>query len=99
MLFQTAEHPHQIPPDTRIGSQEILEVEEHQHLVSSQLTDRSMGCFMVRKNTVITDASIRYFNVFLSLPLLQFLSSTSHAGGPDVFSLLAVPQPGRCVCR
>lgn len=46
-LFQTAQCSHQSPANTTAGTEESLEMEECQHVVSSQLPDRSGGCFMV----------------------------------------------------
>lgn len=48
-LFQTAQCSHQSPANTAAGTEESLEMEECQHVVSSQLPDRSGGCFMVRR--------------------------------------------------
>lgn len=66
MLFQTAEHGFQVPANTRAGSRESLEVEEYQHFFSSQHADRSMGCFMVRRKTVIKTGTVIYFHLISS---------------------------------
>lgn len=46
-LLQTAELHHQIAAGAGAGAAESLEVEQHLHVVSSQLADRSMGCSLV----------------------------------------------------
>lgn len=66
VLFQTAEHDHQIPANTRAGAQECLEMEEYQHFFSPQCADRSMGCFMVRKDAVIRFGAGIYFHIYSS---------------------------------
>lgn len=75
MLFQTAEHDFQMPASTGDGTQESLEVEEYLHVVSSQLVDGNVGCFMVRKDAAIRVGTFINFHFYsscnfsLSLPL------------------------------
>lgn len=107
VLLQTAEHPFQIPANAGAGTQESLEVEEHQHLFGSQHADGSMGCFMVRRDAAARGWTRRLFTChskIFTLPCgpslaLQFLPSTSDGGGPDLVSLRPLPQPRGCVDR
>lgn len=66
MLFQTAEHDFQMPASTGDGTQESLEVEEYLHVVSSQLVDGNVGCFMVRKDAAIRDGTFINFHFYSS---------------------------------
>ena len=75
MLFQTAEHDFQMAASARVSARENLEVEEYLHIVSSQLVDGNMGCFMVREDAVVTTGTFIHFHCYsssnfsLSLPL------------------------------
>ncbi|KAM7398194.1 hypothetical protein PAMA_006205 [Pampus argenteus] len=101
MLIQIVKHDCQIPANTGVGTPESLEVEEYQHFFSSQLADRSVGCFMVLSCFSLVVASRRYLgfavvsllveinSVFLHVRQLLLLSGQKNRPGTEI----TTPRP------